>query len=280
MLGSILDFLKFAAMLAFASAKINIGLHVVSKLPDGYHAIETVFYPVKIQDAVELVDASETSLLLRGTAIPGAVDDNLCLRVFRRMQADFKLPHQQLVLLKNIPVGAGLGGGSSDAASILRLVNDKFSLQLSNDALLDYARSFGADCAFFIQGKPVFAQGKGDVFEPLPIDLSPYFLVVVKPPVHSDTAGAYRRVQVRRPALSLKEMVQQPLKNWKELVVNDFEASVAALYPEIDEIKTKLYEAGATFALMSGSGSAVFGIFTQPVKLPGLEQDNQVFYGV
>ncbi len=267
-------------MLAFANAKINLGLNLIAKRSDGYHNLETVFYPIKINDVVELVDSEDTSCIIKGIEIPGNTDDNICLKAFRLLQDEFNLPHQKLVLLKNIPIGAGLGGGSSDAAFVIKLVNEKFSLALSVSKMQTYARNLGADCAFFIENRPVFAFAKGDEFEELAISLSNYYIVLVKPPIHVSTALAYANVKVKQPITSLKKLIHLPLTDWRTTIFNDFEPSVCEKYPQIDEIKTKLYAAGATFALMSGSGSSVFGIFEKPVKLPELEKENLVFYNV
>lgn len=265
-------------MLTFANAKINIGLFLTEKRSDGYHNLQTVFYPIKIYDVVELIDADETSICIKGIDIPGDISDNLCLTAFKTLQANFDLPHQQIVLLKNIPVGAGLGGGSADAAFLIKLTNDKFKLGLSVAEMEAYARPLGADCAFFIANSPTYAVAKGDEFEAVSVDLSSYHLVLVKPPVHVSTAEAYRNVVVKEPITSLKELVRAPIKDWKAHILNDFEPAVFEKYPEIDEIKAKLYQAGATFALMSGSGSSVFAIFEKEVKLPELEKENLVFY--
>jgi len=267
-------------MLTFANAKINLGLNLTEKRADGYHNLETIFYPIKLNDVVEIIDADETNCIIKGIDIPGDAEDNICLRAFKTLQSDFNLPHQQIVLLKNIPVGAGLGGGSADAAFLIKLVNDKFTLGLSIEKMQDYARVLGADCAFFIENKPTFAFGKGDEFEDLKIDLSNYFMVLVKPEIHVSTAEAYSKVRVKQPTTSLKELINLPLSEWKGNIVNDFEISVFERYPEIDEIKTKLYAAGATFALMSGSGSSIFAIFERKVDLPELEKDNLVFYDI
>lgn len=267
-------------MLTFANAKINLGLNLIEKRFDGYHNLETVFYPIQIRDVVELVDANENCCITKGIEIPGKDEENICLKAFKRLQIDFNLPNQQIVLLKNIPVGAGLGGGSADAAFLIKLVNEKFNLGLSISQMQSYARSLGADCAFFIKNKPVFAFAKGDEFEELEISLSNHHIILVKPPVHVSTALAYSNVKVKQPSTSLKKLIHLPLKEWKTTVFNDFEPSVFAKYPQIEEIKTKLYAAGATFALMSGSGSSVFGIFEKPVKLADLEKENLVFYGI
>jgi len=267
-------------MLAFANAKINLGLNLIEKRSDGYHNLETIFYPIRLNDVVEIIDAEETSCMIKGIDIPGDADDNICLKAFKTLQKDFDLPHQQIILLKNIPVGAGLGGGSADAAFLIKLVNDKFTLGLSIEKMQDYARVLGADCAFFIENKPTFAFGKGDEFEKVDMDLSNYFMVLVKPEIHVSTVEAYSKVNVKQTTISLKELINLPLSEWKANIVNDFETSVFERYPEIDEIKTKLYAAGATFALMSGSGSSVFAIFEKKVNLPELEKDNLVFYDV
>ncbi|WAC39371.1 4-(cytidine 5'-diphospho)-2-C-methyl-D-erythritol kinase [Pedobacter sp. SL55] len=267
-------------MLTFANAKINLGLFLTDKRTDGYHNLQTVFYPIKINDVVELVDAEETSMLIKGIDIPGDATDNICMKAFKTLQKDFNLSHQKIVLLKNIPVGAGLGGGSSDAAFLVKLVNQKFNLGLADGQMEDYVRPLGADCAFFIKNKPTYAFAKGDEFEEVEIDLSAYYLVLVKPSVHVSTAQAYSNVKVKQPSSSLKDLIHLPLQDWQAHVFNDFEPSVFAKYPQIDEIKTALYQAGATFALMSGSGSSVFAVFEKEVQLPGLEKDNLVFYDI
>lgn len=267
-------------MLTFANAKINLGLFLTEKRADGYHNLQTVFYPIKIYDVIELIDADETSCIVKGIDVPGAATDNICLSAFKMLQADFNLPQQQILLLKNIPVGAGLGGGSADAAFLIKLINDKFNLGISIAEMENYARKLGADCAFFIQNKPVYAFGKGDEFEKTEIDLSSHFLVLVKPPVHVSTAQAYANISVKEPLQSLKKLIGLPLPEWKDIILNDFEPSVFAAFPQIGEIKAKLYEAGARFALMSGSGSSVFAIFDQSVQLPELEKENLVFYNI
>jgi len=267
-------------MLTFANAKINLGLFLTEKRSDAYHNLQTVFYPIKINDVVELVDAEETSMLIKGIDIPGDATDNLCFKAFKTLQKDFDLPNQQIVLLKNIPVGAGLGGGSSDAAFLIKLINQKFKLGLADEQMEAYARPLGADCAFFIKNKPTYAFGKGDEFEALSVNLSQYYLVLVKPPIHVSTAQAYSKVKIKQPASSLKDLIHLPLQDWEAHIFNDFEPSVFEKYPQIDEIKTKLYQAGAKFALMSGSGSSVFAIFESEVQLPDLEKDNLVFYNI
>jgi 4-diphosphocytidyl-2-C-methyl-D-erythritol kinase len=267
-------------MLAFANAKINLGLNVIEKRADGYHHLETVFYPVKIHDTIEITDAPETFCEIRGVAIPGDSKDNLCLQAYHLLKKDFDLPPQQITLLKNIPVGAGLGGGSADAAFLIKLLNAKFKLGLSVDEMEDYSRILGADCAFFIENKPVYAFGRGDQFSEVDVDLSAYFMVLVKPPVHVSTADAFRGLQPVRPQVNLKELMNLGPDQWKDVMKNDFEETIFLKYPEVAELKAELYHAGATFALMSGSGSSVFAIFEQEVTLPELEKTNRVFYNI
>jgi 4-diphosphocytidyl-2-C-methyl-D-erythritol kinase len=272
-------FFKNKKMLAFANAKINLGLQVTSKREDGYHDLQTIFYPVRIKDVVELTDAAETSFVSSGLAIPGDQANNLCIQAFNAVRKDYNIPDQTISLLKNIPIGAGLGGGSSDAAFLVKLVNDKFKLGLSRSAMEDYVRPLGADCAFFIENKPVYAKGKGDEFSPLEIDLSSYEIIVLKPDVHVSTADAYRGIIPTVPRTSVKELIHLPLEEWKNHLVNDFEKTVFEKYPSIEALKTQLYNHGAIFALMSGSGSSVFGIFDKKVRLTEIEKHCQVFYG-
>jgi 4-diphosphocytidyl-2-C-methyl-D-erythritol kinase len=267
-------------MLAFANAKINLGLAVTEKRPDGYHNLETFFYPAKVYDVIEITDAEKTACVTTGIPIPGDATDNICLRAYHLVRKDFDIPAQQITLLKNIPVGAGLGGGSSDAAFLIKLLNTKFNLGMPTSTMQDYARALGADCAFFIENTPVYATGKGDEFSPATIDLSSWSAVLVKPPVHVSTADAYAGLQPKQPATALKELIHLPVQEWKKHLKNDFEKHVFLKYPEIARIKAQLYTAGATFALMSGSGSSVYALFEKPVQLPDLEKHNQVFYNI
>jgi 4-diphosphocytidyl-2-C-methyl-D-erythritol kinase len=267
-------------MLAFANAKINLGLNITEKRADGYHNLETVFYPVKIYDTIEITDAESTCCEIRGIAIPGSSNDNLCLQAYQLLKKDFDLPPQQITLLKNIPVGAGLGGGSADAAFLIKMLNTKFKLGLSPHAMEDYARVLGADCAFFVENKAVYAVERGDQFSPVNIDLSAYFMVLVKPPVHVSTGDAFGGLKPAQPRVNVKDLMGLTPDQWKDVLKNDFEETIFLKYPEIAQLKADLYHAGATFALMSGSGSSVFAIFDQAVTLPELEKDNRVFYNI
>jgi 4-diphosphocytidyl-2-C-methyl-D-erythritol kinase len=265
-------------MIIFPNAKINIGLNVIERRDDGYHNLETIFYPVKINDALEIIKADELSFQSSGLEIPGRVEDNLCIKGYHLLKKDFDLPLVKIHLHKHIPIGAGLGGGSADAAFFIRLLNQFFELGLTDVQMRAYARQLGADCAFFIQNKPVFAFDKGDEFEPIKLDLSNYKIVLVMPPVHVSTSEAYRGVKPAPVKQSLMELINEPIKEWKNHVKNDFENSVFKNHPEIRGVKASLYEAGAIYASMSGSGASVFGIFEEIPDLSLLEEENQVFY--
>jgi 4-diphosphocytidyl-2-C-methyl-D-erythritol kinase len=264
-------------MLIFPNAKINIGLNVINRRDDGYHNLETVFYPIKIKDALEVIEADELSFESSGLEIPGRVEDNLCVKGYHLLKKDFDLPPVKIHLHKNIPIGAGLGGGSADAAFFIRLMNQKFELELSDDRMIDYTRKLGADCAFFIKNKPVFAFDKGDEFEQVKLNLSAYEIVLVMPPVHVSTSEAYGGVKPAEVKESLMELVALPVKEWKSHIKNDFEISIFKNHPEIRGVKAALYEAGAVYASMSGSGASVFGIFDKLPDLTEFEKSNQVF---
>ncbi len=255
-------------MIVFPNAKINIGLNVVSKRDDGYHNLETIFFPVKLADALEFVEAEETKLTTSGIVINSDPEDNLVLKAYHLLKADFNLPPLHFHLHKVIPFGAGLGGGSSDAAFTLKTLNEFYKLGLTTERLENYAAQIGADCPFFIHNKPTFATGIGNRFHEIELDLSGYEIVILKPDVSVSTPEAYKNVIPRNPKFRLTEIVKNPVNDWKNLIVNDFENSVFPKYPQIAELKQFLYKMGAGFASMSGSGSAVYGIFHHlPVNL-------------
>jgi 4-diphosphocytidyl-2-C-methyl-D-erythritol kinase len=248
-------------MIVFPNAKINIGLNVVSKREDGYHNLETIFFPLKLADALEFVETDETKLTTSGIQIDGAPEQNLILKAYNLLRADFNLPPAHFHLHKVIPFGAGLGGGSSDAAFTLIMLNDYFNLGLSPQKLEFYASQIGADCPFFILNKPTFATGIGNKFHNIELDLTDYEIVILKPNIAVSTIEAYKNVIPRNPKFRLTEIIKTPVEEWKNLIVNDFEKSVFRKYPQIAELKQLLYDFGAGYASMSGSGSAVFGIF-------------------
>lgn len=267
-------------MINFPIAKINIGLNITARRPDGYHNLETVFYPIKLNDVLEVIESDELEFTSSGIGIPGRVEDNLCVKAYHLMKQDHDMPPVKIHLHKHIPIGAGLGGGSADAGFFIRLLNQKFNLSLSAEAMIAYARQLGADCAFFIESKPTFAFGKGDEFEPLDVDLSGYHIALVMPPTHVSTAEAYRGVKPEQVKQSLKELVKLPIAEWKHYIKNDFEESIFKNHPEIRGVKAALYQAGALYACMSGSGASVFGIFDKEPDLEFLKEENEVFYGV
>ncbi|QHS57709.1 4-(cytidine 5'-diphospho)-2-C-methyl-D-erythritol kinase [Mucilaginibacter sp. 14171R-50] len=267
-------------MIVFPNAKINIGLNIVARRPDGYHDLETVFYPVKINDVLEVTEADKLSFESSGLDIPGAGVDNLCIKAYHLLKKDHHLPPVKIHLHKNIPIGAGLGGGSADAGFFVRLMNDKFELRLSADRMEDYARRLGADCAFFIRNQPVFAFEKGDEFEPINLDLSAYKIVLVMPDEHVSTAEAYRGVKPTPVRDSLYDLIKTPLTAWRGRIKNDFESHIFRDHPVIRGVKAELYEHGAIYASMSGSGASVFGIFENVPNLSAMEEFNQVFYNV
>lgn len=264
-------------MIVYPNAKINIGLNVVEKRPDGYHNLETVFYPINLQDAIEIkeiegeVPAEGYRLKVTGTVFDGSPEDNLVVRAYKLLKQDFDLPPVSIVLYKHIPTGAGLGGGSADAAFTIKTLNERFQLGLTVEQMEEYSARLGADCPFFIQNKPVFATGIGNIFHPVELDLKYKQLVLVKPDIFVSTKDAYAKVEVRRPERSLPELLAQPIEKWKDTIVNDFEPSVFSKFPEIAAIKDKMYDLGALYASMSGSGSSVFGIFDEPVENVGEE---------
>lgn len=267
-------------MVTFPNAKINIGLNILSRRTDGYHNLETIFYPVKVKDVLEVIEAPKLKFESSGIEIPGNANENLCLSAYQLLKADFDIPPVYIHLHKNIPIGAGLGGGSADAAFFIKLMNDKFNLGLNDEKMENYCRKLGADCAFFIQNKPLFAYDKGDFFEPIEIDLSSYFIVLVMPPVHVSTGEAYRSVKPQLPKLSLKDLVKLPIESWQGKINNDFEPHILNSHPQIRGVKRAMLEAGALFTLMSGSGASVFGIFKDPVILDRLPKDHLIFYNI
>lgn len=252
-------------MIVFPNAKINLGLNITEKRPDGYHNLETVFYPIPLEDALEVVPApsaeKEFELSCSGIQVDSLPEDNLVVKAFRLLKKEFALPTIHIFMHKHIPSGAGMGGGSSDAAFMLKLLNEQFELQLTVEQLETFAASLGADCAFFIQNQPVFAEGIGNIFSPITLSLKGYTLVVIKPDTFVSTKEAFSHIHPKKPTLSIKEIIHTPIEEWKETLINDFEYSVFQAHQEIAHIKQKLYDKGALYASMSGSGSSVYGIF-------------------
>jgi 4-diphosphocytidyl-2-C-methyl-D-erythritol kinase len=262
-------------MLTFPNAKLNLGLYVTERRPDGYHTLESVFLPLPWTDVLEVLPAPKgqeaTSLTLTGQPIPGDPATNLCLKAYELLKADYpQLPAAQMQLHKLVPIGAGLGGGSADAAFALRAVSEVFGLNLPADTLENYARRLGADCAFFIRNQPRLALEKGDVFEDITLNLAGIACVVVYPGLHISTAEAYARIVPQVPKYPLREALAQPMATWRTTVSNDFETALAPAHPVLTDIKQQLYAAGATYASLSGSGSAVYGLFEGVGEAPAL----------
>lgn len=252
-------------MVLFPNAKINLGLHVIEKRADGFHNLETLFYPLSFCDVLEIVPAGETALSLSGLEVEGDAENNLCMKAYRLLREAFDLPPVAIYLHKVIPTGAGLGGGSSDAAHMLMTLNKQFKLQLTAAQLHPYAAALGSDCAFFLHRQPMLATGRGELLTPFPLDLKGKYIVLVKPPVFVCTAAAYAGIVPKQPVTSITEILQQPLAQWKNTLVNDFETTVFAKFPVLAQAKQQLYDAGAVYASMSGSGGALFGIFDDEV---------------
>ena len=254
-------------MLTFPNAKINLGLNITEKRPDGYHNIETVFYPIPVKDALEIVNAEELSFTQTGIQVDAPMEKNLVIKALNLLKTQYEIPPLEIHLLKTIPFGAGLGGGSADAAFMLKLLNDFCQLNIPADELEKIAVSIGADCPFFIRNTPVFASGTGNIFEPVDLSLRGYHFCLIKPDVAVSTPEAYSLVTPKAPEISLKEIIRKPITAWKDFMINDFEQSVFTKHPIIGQIKETLYQAGAVYASMSGSGSSVFGLFENPTRL-------------
>ena len=258
-------------MITHPIAKINLGLNVVERRPDGYHNLQTVFYPVPIKDVLKVEPHSKSraeepdcTLAVSNIQIEGDVQRNLVVRAYQLLKEDFPtLPPVEASLEKNIPTQAGMGGGSSDCAFMILLLNELFQLKLSDTKMMEYAARLGADCAFFVLSRPCYAEGIGEQLQPISLDLSEWYIGVVRPNIPVPTKEAFSRIHPHYPALNCREAVMQPVETWRETLVNDFEESVFALHPEIGAIKEQLYNIGATYAAMSGSGSALFGLFKE-----------------
>lgn len=269
-------------MITFPNAKINLGLSITEKRPDGYHNLETVFYPVSLEDALEIQVSHESEEKFTfhpyGMSIAGNPEDNLVVKAYLLLDKEYHLPPIDIHLYKHIPSGAGLGGGSSDAAFMLKLLNDQFDLNLPDEQLEEYAATLGADCAFFIKNAPTFAEGIGNIFSPISLSLKGYQIILIKPGIFVSTREAFSNIHPRKPEKSIKDIIQRPIQEWKGLLVNDFETSVFPQYPIIENIKEELYQKGAIYASMSGSGSSVFGLFEPGYSIPTFDFTPDTFF--
>lgn len=267
-------------MIAFPNCKINIGLNIIRKREDGFHDLETVFFPIPFTDVLEILPSEKPSAISIGltvTGLPVDPTDNLCNKAYNLLKQDFaSLPAIKMHLHKAIPMGAGLGGGSSDAAFTLQLLNETFKLDLSAEQLMNYALQLGSDVPFFMINEPCFATGRGEKLQPIKVDLTSYKLLLVNPGIHISTKWAFSNVTPQKPKIPITQIIAQPMETWKDLLQNDFEVPVFAEYPEIEKIKDDMYKKGAVYASMSGSGSSVYGIFRKDTT-PDIQPPDKYF---
>jgi 4-diphosphocytidyl-2-C-methyl-D-erythritol kinase len=264
-------------MISFPHAKINLGLSILSKRPDGFHDLETIFYPLPLRDVLEINTGRETRLVTAGLTLPESSDKNLILKAYGLLKKKYpQISPLEVHLYKSIPFGAGMGGGSSDAAAMLRIMTRFFSLPLSSDELFSYALELGSDCPFFLQDAPCLASGRGERLEPVSLDLSGYSFLLIHPQIKINTAWAYSKIKPARPVAPLTEVIHQPIGSWAATLHNDFERPVFEEFPFLKTIKEKLYSAGALFASMTGSGSTLYGIFSKG-GLPDLQVDHATY---
>ena len=270
-------------MIDFPCAKINLGLNITEKRADGYHNLETVFFPIPICDALEIKTMDERfpsnvacDLKVTGNNVCCNENDNLIVKAYNMIAADFDIPRVNAHLYKNIPSEAGLGGGSSDAAYMIRLLDQRFRINIGNAEMEKYAARLGADCPFFITAEPSYAEGIGEILSPVNItdnNLEGYSLVVVKPQIAVSTKEAFSNITPRKPLMCCREIVAQPIETWKDALCNDFEESVFGIYPQLNDIKNRIYTLGAAYAQMSGSGSSLFGIFKSDVDEQSIKNE-------
>lgn len=268
-------------MLVFTNSKINLGLNVIEKRPDGFHNIQTVLYPVNWADSLELVETNrDSNFNLHVSGLNSAAirnNDNILHKAYRLISNKYKIPAIDVYLHKMVPMGAGLGGGSSDAVFFIKLLNDKFNLNIPENDFLKMLAGLGSDCSFFLKNRPVYAIERGDVFEEVSVNLSKYHILIAWPGIISNTKEAYAMLQPKFPEISLKDIIlNEPIEKWRGLLNNDFEVPIFEKYPEIKTLKEQMYSAGAIYSCMSGSGSAVYGIFEKKpsINLP----DNYMSY--
>ena len=263
-------------MVTFPNCKINLGLNIINKRPDGYHDLETVFYPILIQDILEIITSQDEhqhnniQYTSSGLKVDGDTSNNLCVKAYQLLKKDFpQIPPIKIHLHKTIPMGAGLGGGSADGAFTLTLLNQKYQLDLSQEKLIQYALQLGSDCPFFILNKPSLAKGRGEILSEIDLDLSQYQFLIINPGIHISTGWAFSQIEPSKAFYTIEETIFIPIGQWKNILVNDFEKPVTKHYPEIGNIIHQLYSHGAIYASLSGSGSTVYGIFPNgPIKLP------------
>ncbi len=249
-------------MVTFPNAKINIGLNITAKREDGFHSIETLFFPLKLTDMLEYIPSSTNTLLsISGIQFETNTNNNLVMKAYHELMKEYQLPPLKIHLHKKIPLGAGLGGGSADAAFMLKSLNDSFHLKISREKLEEMAGKLGSDCPYFLNNRAMYACGRGDKMESVDFDINGYHLLLVVPNISISTPWAYSKCKPVKPTADLRELIKQPLDKWQKSIKNDFEPVVFRAYPEIGLIKSKLLEMGAVYASLSGSGAAVYGLF-------------------
>ncbi|NOQ74411.1 MAG: 4-(cytidine 5'-diphospho)-2-C-methyl-D-erythritol kinase [Crocinitomix sp.] len=254
-------------MVIFPGCKINIGLNITGKRPDGYHKIESIFYPLELSDILEIVPNKNFSINITGLSIKGDPEDNLIFKAYSLLKVKYNLPPVKIHLHKVVPMGAGLGGGSADGAATLILLNDLFDLKIKNEQLELYADSLGSDCAFFIRNTPAYVKGKGEIIHPIEVNLKGKYIYLINPQIHISTSEAFAGIVPTQQKLNVKECIGQDQKSWQTNIKNDFETTIFPNYPTLAEIKKKLYSNGALYASMTGTGSSVYGIFNKKPAL-------------
>ncbi len=260
-------------MISFPNANINLGLHITSKRADGYHNFDRCFYPIPLYDVLEIIEANETTLNTSGLDIDGSHSDNLIWKAYNLLKQDYDLSALEIHLLKKIPMGAGMGGGSADGAFMLKLLNEYFKLGLNTKELEKYALQLGSDCPFFVENTAKHVTGRGEIMEPIDLDLKGYWLALIYPGIHISTKEAYSGIVPDNTRASVKEIIEkEPIENWNSLLANDFENTAFKNHPELASYKNELYELGAIYAAMTGSGSTMFGIFKEVVDYPKIDK--------
>jgi 4-diphosphocytidyl-2-C-methyl-D-erythritol kinase len=268
-------------MVVFPHCKINLGLHVLRKRADGYHELDTCFYPITFHDLLEVLPSKKFSIALSGFSIPGNKADNICVKAYRLVQQDYPLPNISLHLHKSVPIGAGLGGGSSDAVFTIKALDRIFKLGITPEKLLHYAAQLGSDCAFFCQDNPMIGQGRGELLSPVSVSLKGYYLILLKPAIHISTKIAFSGLKPKERMVPVESIVTQvPIDKWKDHLKNDFEETIFKHYPEIEDCKNTLYKYGAVYASMTGSGAAVYGLFTNETDVMKFQDKYLIWRGI
>ena len=266
-----------STMILFPSAKINLGLRVTAKRTDGFHNIESIFYPVPLKDVIEFREASEFKLTLYGKPVPGNISENLLVKTWKLLSRYYRIPPVEISLLKNIPVGGGLGGGSADAAFFMKGLNDFFQLNITDNKLMAFAAQLSSDCPFFVLNTPAFVTGRGEIVHSCNLNLSTLFLVLIIPPLHLSTGSLFQRVVPKISEISVKDIVSLPVNQWQKLLGNDFEKVVFRYYPVLAKAKKELISRGALYASITGTGSALYGLFETDPEIEVLNKYGTIY---